>query len=166
MTSASLIAIVKVLNEANSRYLVVGGIAVNVHGFMRLTVDVDLFIQLNPPNLLGALQALGQLGYRPAIPVSFEDIADGAKRERWIVEKHMVALELFSDSHRETAIDVFVNDPIDFEAAFQRVHYYPLTADLNVPVCGYQDLVKLKLLAKRPKDLFDLDQLKKLRGES
>jgi hypothetical protein len=165
MTKASLIEIVKALNDAAARYLVVGGIAVNAHGFMRLTVDVDLFIHLDSQNLLHALQALGRLGYRPAIPVSFEDIADRAKRDRWIVEKHMVALKLFSDFHRETAIDVFVNEPINFEDAFQRVHYYPLDADVKVPVCSYQDLVKLKLLAKRPKDLFDLDQLKKLRGE-
>jgi len=165
MTKASLIEIVKALNNAHVRYLVVGGIAVNAHGYMRLTVDVDLFIHLDQPNRLKALQALGGLGYRPAIPVSFEDIANGAKRERWIVEKHMVALKLFSDFHRETAIDVFVNEPINFEEAYQRVHFYLLDADLAVPVCSYQDLVKLKLLAKRPKDLLDLDQLKKLRGE-
>ena len=165
MTKSSLIEIIGVLNDSGARYLVVGGIAVNAHGFMRLTVDVNLLIQLDAPNVLKALRALGTLGYRPSIPVTFEDFADAAQREKWIAEKHMIAFKLFSEAHRETAIDVFVNDPIGFDGAFQRVHYYALTDNLDVPVCSYQDLVKLKLLASRPKDLADLDRLKKVRGE-
>ena len=165
MTKSSLIEIIKVLYDSGARYLVVGGIAVNAHGYMRLTVDVDLLIQLDAPNVLKALRALGTLGYRPSIPVTFEDFADAARREKWIAEKDMKVLKLFSDAHRETGIDIFASDPIGFDEAFQRIHHYPLADNVEVPVCSYEDLVKLKLLASRPKDLFDLDRLRKARGE-
>ncbi len=187
MTKASLFEIIKSLNDAGARYLVVGGIAVIAHGYARLTKDVDLMIQLDEANLLTALRALGRLGYQPQIPVTFEQFADPRNRERWIAEKQMKVLKLFSDAHRETGIDVFVYEPIGFAGAYARVHHEPLEkpeppqilsatyesddepADnitvVNVPVCSYEDLVKLKLLASRPQDLADLDQLKMFRGE-
>ncbi len=41
MKLASLEAIVRVLNDAHARYLVVGGLAVAAHGYGRATFDVD-----------------------------------------------------------------------------------------------------------------------------
>ncbi len=42
MKLASLEAIVRALNEGSVRYLIAGGLAVNAHGYVRLTQDVDL----------------------------------------------------------------------------------------------------------------------------
>jgi len=165
MKAASFELIVQALLAAKVRYLVVGGIAVNAHGYVRLTVDVDLLIQLEPSNIIAALKALETLGYRPTIPVTAEQFADSNNRDRWIQEKQMKVLKLHSDAHRETSIDVFVSDPLGFEEAYARTHLQAITPSLNAPVCSYQDLVKLKLLASRPKDLEDLDKLKKARGE-
>ena len=50
MKLASLEAIVRSLNEGNVRYLIAGGLAVNAHGYIRLTQDVDLVIALDPAN--------------------------------------------------------------------------------------------------------------------
>lgn len=41
MEVRSIEAIVKALNDAEVRYLIVGGLAVSAHGFMRATRDVD-----------------------------------------------------------------------------------------------------------------------------
>jgi hypothetical protein len=46
MKLSSFEAIVGALNEAGVRYLVVGGIAVNAHGYLRVTNDVDIVIRL------------------------------------------------------------------------------------------------------------------------
>lgn len=58
MEVRSVEAIVRALNEAQVRYLIVGGIAVNAHGFVRLTVDVDLVIGLERENIVRGLNAL------------------------------------------------------------------------------------------------------------
>jgi hypothetical protein len=166
MKAASFELIVQALHDANVRYLTVGGIAVIAHGYVRLTVDVDLLIQLEPANIIAALRALERLGYRPTIPVTPEQFADGTLRQQWIAEKQMKVLKLYSEGHRETTIDVFVSDPLGFDAAYDRAVFHKLTDKLNVPICGYQDLVELKLLASRPKDLDDLDRLRKVRGET
>lgn len=42
MELSAVTAIASALNDAGVRYLVVGGLAVNAHGYVRMTMDVDL----------------------------------------------------------------------------------------------------------------------------
>lgn len=46
MKLTSCEAIFRALNEAGVRYLLVGGLAVNAHGYLRFTKDVDLTIDI------------------------------------------------------------------------------------------------------------------------
>jgi hypothetical protein len=41
----------RALERAQVRYLLVGGVAVNLHGAERLTMDVDIMLALDPENL-------------------------------------------------------------------------------------------------------------------
>ena len=74
-------AICKALNEADVRYLVAGGLAVNAHGYLRLTYDIDLVIQLDPKNILAAFDTMASLGYRPSVPVTGDQFADARQRK-------------------------------------------------------------------------------------
>ncbi|MCP9456741.1 MAG: hypothetical protein NNA18_11625 [Nitrospira sp.] len=47
----------------------VGGIAVNLHGYARLTIDLDLLLDLSRDNLALVVRALNELGYVPRAPV-------------------------------------------------------------------------------------------------
>ena len=105
MKLASFEAIVRALEKAGVRYLVVGGLAVNAHGYLRFTKDVDFVVQLIPDNIERAFAALGALGYRPTVPIMAEQFADAALRESWIRDKGMRVLLFWSDAHRETPID-------------------------------------------------------------
>lgn len=82
MKTDSVQAIIEALATANARYLVVGGLAVVAHGYVRYTVDVDLVVALDPANVRSTMQALSSLGYRPCIPVRLEDFANGELREQ------------------------------------------------------------------------------------
>ena len=53
------------LNAERVRYLVVGGVAVVLHGYTRATFDLDLVINLESSNLERALQVLASRGFRP-----------------------------------------------------------------------------------------------------
>jgi hypothetical protein len=166
MTKASVAAIIQGLNQAGVKYLVVGGLAVNAHGYVRMTVDVDLILQFDRENLLAGINVLKSLGYLPKIPVAIDDFADESKRRSWHEDKGAEVFALRSDSHPETDIDLFIMDPLGFDAAYQRSQQMNVAAGLPATVCAYEDLVKLKKAANRPKDLLDLDQLRKARGES
>ena len=118
MEVRSVEAIVGALNAAEARYLIVGGVAINAHGYERLTRDVDLVIALEPENIIRGLRTLGELGYQMSIPVTPEQFADASNREVWRNEKNMTVLRLWSDLHRRTPVDVFVYEPFDFAKEF------------------------------------------------
>ena len=120
MKLADIEAVIRALDDAQVRYIVVGGLAVVLHGYSRATYDLDLVIQLRPTNILAAFRALKPLGYRPLVPVSPEQFADADIRQSWIDQKGMMVLNLWSDAHRDTNIDVFVTEPFDFDAEYDR----------------------------------------------
>ncbi|MBI5673769.1 MAG: hypothetical protein HZC50_11145 [Nitrospirae bacterium] len=70
------------------RYVVVGGVATLLHGYARLTADVDLAVDLAPQEALKMIRALAGKGFRPQAPVSAEMFADPVVREEWLQEKH------------------------------------------------------------------------------
>lgn len=160
MKLASFEAIAGVLQDAGVRYLVAGGLAVNVHGYIRLTRDVDLVIKLDTSNILAAFAALATIGYRPLVPITAEQFADRALRERWIAEKGMKVLNFFSDLHRETSIHVFVSEPFDFEREAAASLKAELSPGFFVPFVSIATLIAMKELAGRPRDLDDIQHLR------
>ena len=99
----------KILNADGVRYVVVGGVAVVLHGHPRMTADIDLVIDLNPSEAELAIRSLTGMGLRPRVPVEPEEFADPDRRERWINERgmleHALRLALVSGvlSRTETA---------------------------------------------------------------
>ena len=115
MELRSVEAIAVALKLADIRYIVVGGLAVNAHGYERFTNDIDLVISLESDNIRRALYALIAIGYQPAIPITPEDFANANNLATWHEEKAMLVLKLWSDKHRRTPIDVSIQEPFDFK---------------------------------------------------
>ncbi len=125
----------------------------------RYTNDVDLIIAFERENLAKALAILKAMKYQPRAPVPIEQFADAEKRKEWQESKGLKAFALISSEHKETEVDLFIDDPLGFEDAIERAMLYPLSEDLEMPVCGLADLLKLKRQANRGKDLVDLEKL-------
>ena len=161
MEIRSVESIVCALNEAEVDYLVVGGLAVNLHGFVRLTQDVDLVVRLTPENAAKGLRALLNIGYQMSIPEKPEAFADAAVRERWREEKGMIVLKLWSDEHRRTPVDIFVYEPFSFEAELSRAARLELPSGSWAPVVALDTLLEMKRVAGRPRDLIDIEELER-----
>ncbi len=52
---------VELLNEHNVKYLVIGGYAVNFHGYPRYTKDIDFWLWMTEDNATGLIQAIKKL---------------------------------------------------------------------------------------------------------
>ena len=157
-------AIVEALNRAQVRYLVVGGVAVVLHGYLRTTADLDLVVQLAPENALRAVKALAALQYRPRAPVSFEAFAQQEARESWLREKGLTVFSLWSPAHSTLEIDLFVSEPFDFEVVYARALRVPLERS-EAMVIALDDLIALKRRVNRPHDQEDVAALETLKGE-
>lgn len=160
MKLASLEAIVTALNSEGVRYLVAGGLAVNAHGYIRYTQDVDLVIALDPDNILRAFRSLATLGYKPLVPISTEQFANPELRGQWIRDKGMKVLNFFSDLHRETNVDVFVTEPFDFEREHSGALQGELAPAQEVRFVSLPALIAMKEQAGRPRDLDDVQHLR------
>jgi len=162
MEVGSIETIVRALNRAQAQYLIVGGVAVVAHGYERFTKYLDLVIGLERKNILRGLRALLAIGYQMRIPVTPEQFADPALREERRREKNMVVLQLWSDAHRRTPIDVFVYEPFDFAKELVRALRVPIYGKVTAAIVSYGTLLKLKTSAGRSQDLLDVEKLRKL----
>jgi hypothetical protein len=150
--------ILRALNDANVRYLIVGGLAVVAHGYVRATVDVDIVLQLERENLLRAMAALKQIGYRPLIPVAAEEFADDQKRKAWRDEKHMIVFQMRHPRPESTRLDIFVEEPFSFDEEYERA-LWDSVADVRAPFLRYDELIRVKRASGRPQDLADIAEL-------
>jgi predicted nucleotidyltransferase len=164
MKVASFEAVVRALNEAGVRFIVVGGIAVIAHGYGRNTRDVDIVIQLQPETITNAFAALHTLGYFPRVPITAAQCADGILRDQWIRDKGMKVLNFHSDLHRETPIDLFIAEPFDFEEEYGSAMIEEPAPGLPVHILRLETLLRMKTEAARSQDLADIDELNLLYG--
>ena|SRR6266566_4073975 len=148
----------KALNDAGVRYVVVGGLAVVLHGHARLTVDVDLVVDLDEGQALRAIDALVAMGLRPRVPVNPRDFATRSIREGWIRDRGMQVFSMFDPSNPMRVVDLFVDHPVPFEDLWSRSEEFELR-DTTVRVASIPDLIHLKRLAGRPQDQADIEQL-------
>lgn len=151
-------ALFKFLNEHGVRYVVVGGVATVLHGFARLTVDVDLVVDLAPEEASRAIKALTLLGLVPRVPVRADEFADAARRDAWVREKNMSVFTMIDPANPLRQVDLFVKPPIEFADLISRAKIISL-ATANVPVASIQDLIAMKRIAGRPQDLQDIEAL-------
>jgi len=165
MKLAAFEAIAGTLNRAGVRYLVAGGLAVNAHGYVRLTQDVDLVVQLDPGNIRAAFAALAELGYRPTVPVTGDQFADGAQREQWIRDKGMQVLNFHSERYRGVSVDVFVTEPFNFDAEYAAALEAELAPGLPTRFVSIPALIAMKRLADRPRDRDDIEHLQMILEE-
>src|SRR5947208_6720381 len=137
------------LNAAHVRYLIVGGVAVVLHGHLRATADLDLIVQLSPENALEAVRALEGLGFQPIAPVPAAMFADAEARRAWVEDKGMTVFGLWSDRFPGLEVDLFASEPLDFDAAYARAVRVQLSSTFGM-VVALEDLVALKKTAGRP----------------
>ena len=153
--------ILAALQATGVRYVVVGGVAVNLHGYQRFTKDLDLVIELIPDQALKALEALAAIGYKPNVPVKLSDFANPAIREGWIRDKGMMVFQMYSDSAR-MSIDIFVQYPLDFEALWGQSTAIDLPG-ASLRIASIDHLIFMKRQAGRPQDLLDIEKLELLK---
>jgi len=151
----------KKLKEKNVKYLVVGGIAVALHGAPRFTADADFALQLLPDNIEKFLSAVKDLGYEPKAPINPGDFVNPQKRAVWLEEKNMKVLSFWNKNDTLKLIDVFVANPIDFDE-MSKEKIIKKAAGLEIPIPSLKHLIELKKIAGRPQDLNDIVLLEKI----
>lgn len=155
----NFLPIFKVLDDSEIRYVTVGGIATILNGYPRLTGDIDLILDLkNEENCRKALAKLNSIQMRPRAPVDIFDFALSEKREAWVKEKGLLVFSLYSPLLPLIEVDLFVTEQIDFEQLWKNSQIVTVQ-DTKIRFAAIDDLITLKKIASRPKDLEDIENL-------
>jgi len=152
------------LNKEGVRYVVVGGLAVVLHGHPRLTADIDLVVDLEPAQASMAIRTLVAMGLRPRVPVEPDAFADPAQRRAWIEDRGMKVFNLYDSRDPLRSVDLFVEPPIPFEELWSRSELITLPMG-DIRVASIDDLIRMKEIAGRPQDSEDIRALEALRNE-
>lgn len=141
----------RLLNSESVEYLLIGGYAVGCHGYVRYTDDIDFWVAITDENIQRLRDVLIRFGFSATtLPSPF--FTD--------------AVQVLRIGRRPNKLELFSTIPgVSFAACYQRRQTVTLDDGLAISVLSYDDLVSSKLASARPKDLADVDELKKARGQ-
>jgi hypothetical protein len=148
-------AFLRAANDHGVRMLLIGGGAVNFHGYQRQSPDLDFWMEPIGTNFQQLAAALRSIGYEvDAFPESV------LKADRNITLKMSPGLEV--------EIITFLRPGYSFDEAWSRAELVQLAGESvnSFRVLNFPDLIESKLRSGRPKDLLDVQELKRRRGLS
>ena len=136
----------RLLNERNVRYIVVGGYAVAYHGYPRYTGDLDVFVEASSENAARLVEVYGEFGFdRSALKPAMFIVPDNVVR----IGHEPVRLEVLTSITGVAFADAYVRR-IEVEVN-----------GLSVPFISLVDLIKNKLATGRGKDRVDAETLQR-----
>lgn len=152
--------IVQGLNEADVRYLIVGGFAVVAHGYQRFTADIDIIFDFDPANLQRAISVFVNQGYKPRAPIDITLFANAELRAQWQTEKDMLVFSVWRNGKMQAEVDWFIEHPFDFAVEYANRAVLPVGDDTLAPFVSLATLMKMKEEAGRAKDIDDIQVLR------
>lgn len=137
------IHILDVMDAHNVKYLLVGGLSVNVHGYSRGTGDLDVWLEPNNDNKQAFILAIHELNYH----------SDALSAIDFQIPQHF-SLKLDLDT-----IDFITYiDGVRFEEAYPEKHQFTINGKTYYTL-SKRHLILNKLASGRPRDLDDVQQL-------
>ena len=153
--------ILREFQKQKVKYVLVGGIAFNLLGGSRNTLDMDILVEISDENLFKIVRILKNAGYHVKQPVDPLMIADKNTREDWIKNKHMKAFNFYKDERSYEEVDIIIDSPVDFRKA-NKDSVKVKVGGLILPVISAKNFIKMKRSAGRDKDKSDIKEIQML----
>lgn len=150
MENAEFLRLAQLLRAHGTKFMVVGGFAVNHYGYKRTTSDIDVYIEDSLENRRALIESLDEMGYG---------------RMETLIDVPIIAgyCEIMMDDgfYVDLMTSIPGLDPKDYAAQYARRNVHLLDG-VEIPYISYQDLLLNKEITGRVKDLDDKRNLKKL----
>lgn len=149
-----LLELAQKLDEQKVPYCVVGGLAVALHGYVRVTMDIDIVIQISDKNFELCEKVLKELGFESKIPVTAKEISKF--RKEYIEKRNLIAWSFYNKKNPFEVVDILLTHD-QKTLNVEKIEIY----GTKISLISKDDLIKMKLQSGRPQDLIDVEQLKK-----
>jgi len=140
----------KALDKFQVAYMMVGGFATNLHGFSRITADLDIWLKDSAANRKNFRQALNEAGVGDIKEIEHIEFVAG-----W------TSIYLDSGLELDIMTDLKGFPGERFDECYQMAPV-ALIHDIPVKFLHLNHLIEAKKASARPKDLLDIEELNKL----
>jgi hypothetical protein len=137
----------KVCNERNVEYILVGGMAVILHGYVRTTGDMDVWVNRTKENYQKIAEAFSDFGMSLFDMTESNFLSD--RFDVWSFGVSPVKIELLTTVKG-----------LNFDEAFKNAQFYT-EEGISIRFLHLNNLIQSKRASGRHKDLDDIDQLDK-----
>lgn len=155
-----LIDLYRSFQQHHVRYLLCGGLAINMYGIPRSTADMDIILDLTEDNLQQFLKSIEAFGYQSSIPISVLQLADETFRQS-LLKAGLVAISFLSSILQMITLDVLVDVPFSFQDLWAK-RTERQSGDTTLLLVGVEDLVSLKEISNSQQDRLDIESLKRI----
>ncbi len=164
MSQSYIQDLIEDLTREGVKFIIAGGVAVVLHGVSRATMDIDAAIAMNIENLEKFLAVMKRNSMVPRAPVPAEELLDPSKRTAMVKEKGAIVFTFIDNDKPFKQLDVFLTESLSYEALVEDVDVFQI-GNSQVKVLSKKKLISLKraVVPVRTKDLFDIEELSKLK---
>lgn len=138
------------LRDNNVKYILIGGFAINFHGYQRFTGDIDIWIEDNKENRSNLGKVMTELGYSE---VNWDD---------FIFIPGWTDFSLFNGIKVDILTSMLGLESLDFNQCLQEASVAEID-DLKIPFLHINHLILNKKVTNRPKDRLDVEELEKIK---
>ena len=151
------------LQQFEVQYLLIGGLAVSLHGVERATMDIDITVAMQPNNLDKLIACAESLNLKPVLPVLLSSLKNLPLLKQWHQEENLIAFALRTEEIAGVTLDILLFPPVDFGQMQQNMTQFAI-GSTTVNVASIDDLILLKQAAGRAIDLSDIEHLNKIKS--
>lgn len=144
-------------------YVLIGGLAVSLHGVERATMDVDITVAMTTDNLTQLIEAAKDIQLAPVLPVPLESLGNLELLREWHKERNLEAFALRTPELTGVTVDVLLFPPVEFSGMTQRAEIIDISGT-PIRVVSIDDLIALKQASGRPIDMTDVEHLKRIKS--
>jgi len=158
-----LVEIILSLLEREVEFIICGGMAVVFHGVERMTMDVDISLNMHPFNVNKFLSTVKLLGLKPRAPVPPESLLDEKMVEFFVREKKAIVFTFVDPDSPYRQIDVFLTKDKSYDS-LKKSSVEAIVKNKVVNIISIEKLIEMKeeISPPRDKDLIDIAALKRL----
>ena len=149
------------LHSNQVEYVLIGGLAVALHGIERNTMDIDVCIVISPDNLRRMIEAAKELNLSPVLPVPLETLSQIDTLRQWHQQRNLQAFALHTPDLAGVTLDLLLFPPVAPADMCQRAVRLDVSG-ITIQLASVDDLIALKQSVGRPIDLADIEHLKRL----
>lgn len=137
-------------------YVLIGGLAILLHGIERATMDIHATVAMTPDNLSALVEMARELGMTPALSVALESLSNLDQLAQWHHERNLEAFAPRAPGLSDVTLDILLYPPVDYAQMRSRSVTF-LAGDVPVVIASIDDMIALKQTVGHPIDLADID---------